>query len=168
MSDRIEKQDFQRFTTFYTPMLQMEVTHIWQGAGSAIFLEAGRLTPRRRLDGSAGNAEGEMGLMIEWSWRIEDESHILGGSWSDDDSWPGLFNQLLGSQIVDICLFGRLPEVQITFSNGLYLCSLMTADGDPEWALFDRRHGETKSVGVRSGILNFEGREHLKEVHRYE
>jgi hypothetical protein len=144
------------FESFAAPIVKMKVTHIWRGVGSAIFLEMGNLTPRIRRDGSPGNGRGEMGLMIEWSWRIEDDTHILGGSWSDEEEWPELFRQLLGTHVSDISLFARLPEIQLKFSNGLYLCSMMTANGDPEWALFDRRKGGTKSVGVRSGKLHFE------------
>jgi len=116
----------------------------------------GSLTPRVRFDGKSGNPQGEMGVMIEWSWRIEDERRVLGGSWSDEQAWPSLFDRILGSRVSGISLFARLPEIQLNFSNGLYLCSMMTADGDPEWAVFDRREDETKSVGVQSGKLYFE------------
>jgi hypothetical protein len=54
-------------------MLGMEVTHVWRGYGSALFLEMGKLTPQMRRDGTPGNPKGEMELMIEWNWRIEDE-----------------------------------------------------------------------------------------------
>lgn len=67
----------------------MAVSHIWRGHGSALFIEFGELTSgtRKRGDGSPGPLEGQIGLMIEWSWRIEDERSIVCGSWSDDELW---------------------------------------------------------------------------------
>jgi hypothetical protein len=154
-----EKADTQlsAFEVFSTPMLGLEVTHLWRGHGSALFLEMGKLTPRIRRDGTPGNPHGEMGLMIEWSWRIEDAHKILAGSWSDEELWQYLFDRITGSKVIGVSLFARLPEVQLMFSNGLHLCSMMTSDGDPKWAVFDRRDGTIKSVGVRDGILHFEG-----------
>ena len=156
MSEERYKTDLEPFTVFSAPMLHQEVSHIWRGHGSAIFLELGKLIPRTRQNGTPSNPQGEMGLMIEWSWRIEDQNNILGGSWSDEKVWPDLFSRLLGTRVTGLSLFARLPEVQVEFSNGLYLCSMMTADGNPEWALFDRRDGQIRSVGVKEGELHFE------------
>jgi hypothetical protein len=50
-------------------------------------------------------------------------------------------------------LFGRLPEIDIALSSGLHVVSLMTAQGDPAWTLFDRRDGEDRWIGVRCGRL---------------
>ena len=61
------------------------LAHVWRGHGSALFVELGALTPRLRRDGSPGEPKGEIGLMIEWSWRIEDARSIICGSWSDED-----------------------------------------------------------------------------------
>jgi len=118
----------------------MPVTHVWRGAGSALFLEFGALTQRMRRDGSAGNARGEVTLMIEWSWRIEAPDSILCGSWSDVLTWPSIFETLMGSTVRGIETFGALPEVCVTLSNGLRVISFMTAEGQPEWSLTDRRH----------------------------
>jgi hypothetical protein len=97
-----------------------------------------------------------MGLAIEWSWRIENESSIVAGSWSDEIDWSKYFEQLLGCHVVNVSLFGRLPEVQLNFSNDMYLCSMMTADGDPSWSLSKRDARMIESVRVVSGSLNWE------------
>jgi len=75
-------------SALFNNLISMPVTHVWRGAGSALFLEFGALTQRMRRDGSAGNARGEVTLMIEWSWRIEAPDSILCGSWSDVLAWP--------------------------------------------------------------------------------
>jgi hypothetical protein len=154
----MSEEQLANFPTFVSPMYEMTVSHIWRGAGSSIFLEMGTLIPstRVRRDGSQCNPRGEMGVMIQWDWRIEDETHILTGSSSDETEWLSFFDQILGSRIASLTLFARLPEIQISFSNGLYLCSLMTTDSDPGWAIFDRRHDGVASIGVREGRLHFE------------
>lgn len=40
---------------FMPPLVGMPVSHVWQGHGSALFLEPGELAPRVRLDGSLGD-----------------------------------------------------------------------------------------------------------------
>lgn len=43
--------------TFISPFLGKEISRVWQGHGSAIFLEVGELTDNK----------GELTIMIEWS-----------------------------------------------------------------------------------------------------
>jgi hypothetical protein len=87
------------FDAFASPLIGLPVRHIWQGYGSTIFLEFGELRPRLEQDGSASQSEGQMGLMIERSWRIEDRTSIRCGSWSDEALWPDVFALLLGSEV---------------------------------------------------------------------
>jgi hypothetical protein len=146
-----------KFDKFIRPLLGMPVSHFWRGYGSAIFLEFGKLSDRTRANGRKGNNPcGEWTLMIQWSWRLEGKRRIWCGSWSDDEKWPSLLGRLVGVNVSDIVLFGRLPEVSVAFSNGLHLLSLMTADGDPSWGLTKREGGLTNFVGVRAGRLYFD------------
>jgi hypothetical protein len=131
----------------------MKVSHVWRGYGSALFLELGTLTPRKRRDGSLGNPRGEIGFMIEWSWRIEDERSIICGSFSNEELWRPAFDRLIGHEVVGISMFGRLPEVLLSLANNLHVASFMTADGDPAWVLFDRRAPQIISLSCRSGLL---------------
>lgn len=127
--------------------------------GSAIFLEFGKLHQGRiRRDGSAGNPKGEWTLMIEWSWRIEGKRRIWCGSWSDEEIWPWAFAKLKGATVVSISMFGRLPEISLSLSNGLHLLSMMTAEGDPGWGLTKRTEYGSASIDVRAGRLHFEER----------
>ena len=57
-----------------------------------------------------------------------------------------------------MALFGRLPEVSVALENGLFLASFMTAEGDPGWALADRRApGAERWLSVKAGRLQVEG-----------
>lgn len=125
-------------TDFFDSLVGKQVSHVWRGHGSAIFLEFGELTPRTRRSGLPGNPEGELSLMIEWSWRIERPRSIMGGSWSEENYWPSFFSQLVGTKVVKADVFGVLPEIMVWLDNGLRVASFMTADGQPSWALIGR------------------------------
>lgn len=141
------------FLEFVQPLIGMPVSHVWRGYGSAIFLEFGRLYRTKRLSGTRGNDQGEVGLMIEWSWRIEGKRRIWCGSWSEDDRLLPCLQKLLGRTVISIAPFGRLAEVEFNFSGGLHLLSMMTAEGDPGWAIFDRRGQTSSSMSIRAGRL---------------
>jgi hypothetical protein len=126
------------------------VSRVWRGHGSALFLEFGRLSPVE-VRGRPDALEGEMTLMIEWSWRIEAPDRILGGSWSEEADWPGLFEGLAGARVAEASLFGRLPEIAVRFDDGRSVCSFMTADGQPAWTLFDRSAEPTRWIEVEGG-----------------
>jgi L,D-peptidoglycan transpeptidase YkuD (ErfK/YbiS/YcfS/YnhG family) len=81
-------------------MIGLALSHIWRGYGSAIFLEFGDLRERLKRDGSKANPAGQMSLMIEWSWRIEDHATIRCGSWSEEEFWPDAFAAILGNQVL--------------------------------------------------------------------
>lgn len=131
------------------------VAHVWRGHGSAIFLEFGALTKRTRRDGTAGQSCGEFTLMIEWSWRIERPQSILGGSWSSERRWPSMFKRLIGSEVARVDFQGPLPEISLSFSNGLRVASFMTAEGQPSWALI-ARCPNLGSLSVKRGKLYVE------------
>jgi len=123
---------------FINALIGKTASHIWRGHGSALFIEFGQLTPRKRRNGEDGNPEGEITLMVEWSWRFERKYSILGGSWSSEKKWPGMFKKLIDTSVTDVQIFGHLPEISISFSNGLRVVSFMTAEGQPAWTLLTR------------------------------
>lgn len=92
--------------------------------------------------------------MIQWSWRIENARSILCGSWSEEDLWEATFDQLRNSAVVDVSTIGRLPEIAVSLTGGLYVSSFMTAEGDPQWSLFDRRGETLRTLSVLNGSLN--------------
>src|SRR5215212_6707719 len=106
------------FNRICAHLVGMKVGHLWRGYGSAIFVEFGELSPGRiRLDGSAGNPIGEITLRIEWSWRIEDATSIICGSWSEEELWEPSFDLVRGARVAKLSLFGRLPEIDLAFSE---------------------------------------------------
>jgi len=145
------------FASFADPLIGLPLSRIWQGCGSAIFLEFGRVQPRRRRDGS----RGEWTLMIEWSWRIEGKRRVWCGSWSDGARWPRAFARLEGAKVTSISLYGRLPEIDLKLSNGLHVMSMVTVEGDPDWALVKRDDGGSTSVSVRAGRLRLDAKAEL-------
>ena len=111
--------------TLINPFLDKPVSRAWQGHGSALFLEIGELTDDR----------GEMTVMIEWSWRVEKGKSIWFGSWSEDALMETSIPELSGKILKDITVFGRLPELTVQFSEGIWIHSFATVEGQPEWAL---------------------------------
>lgn len=146
------------FDVFTASLIELPVSRIWQGYGSAIFLEFGRLHSTRMRDGQPGSPRGEWSLMIEWSWRIEGKRRIWCGSWSDGERWPRAFARLQNASVASVALVGRLHEIDLGLTNGLHLVSMMTAEGDPAWALIKRADGDSRSIAVRAGRLYFEER----------
>lgn len=124
---------------FTKSLIGKKVSHVWRGYGSAIFLEFGKLTPGTRRDGSVGNPNGELTLMIEWSWRIEKQKSILGGSWSSEKKIDNFLPKLQGATVDAVEFFGRLPEISVSLSNGLHVVSFNTSEGQPDWSLLTRR-----------------------------
>jgi len=143
-------------TPFIQALIGKHVSHVWRGYGSAIFLEFGELVPGKVLrNGSEGNPKGELSLMIEWSWRIENPRSILGGSWSSEGRWQGMFQKRLGAKVTDVEFFGRIPEISVCLSNGRRVVSFSTVEGQPEWALLTRKPA-LGSLGVKGGRLSVE------------
>ncbi len=141
------------FADFTSGLIGLPVSRAWQGYGSAIFLEFGRLQSTRKRDGQPGSPRGEWTLFIEWSWRIEGKRRIWCGSWSDGERWPRAFARLQNGAVASIQTTGRLPEIDFGLTNGLHLLSTMTAEGNPAWALIKRKDGASQSVGVSGGRL---------------
>ncbi|KZD25500.1 hypothetical protein A4A58_03545 [Tardiphaga robiniae] len=94
--------------------------------------------------------------MIQWSWRIENTASILCGSWSEEHLWAPAFDLLRNKVVVDLSVVGRLPEIVIALTEGLYVSSFMTAEGDPQWAVFDRRDSALRTLSVKQGILKLD------------
>ena len=135
-------------------MIGKELRHIWNGYGSSLFLEFGNLLDAgKRQDGSPRNPEGEIGVMIEWSWRIEGKKRIITGSWSDTVDWERGFKAIKGQKVSEVSTFGKFPEIHIAFENGASCTSFMTAQGHPEWALFDRRLENDVTLHSRNCLI---------------
>ncbi|MEO0910523.1 MAG: hypothetical protein AAFX96_09375 [Pseudomonadota bacterium] len=140
-----------------TGLVGMPLSLLWQGYGSAIFLEFGSLTPAgKRRDGAERNPTGEFSIGIEWSWRIESQSSIVCGSWSEEGEWQPAFDLIRNTHLSALNTYSRLPELDLHFANGYHLLSFNTSEGQPDWFLIDRRLEESITLIVDNGHLAIE------------
>ena len=137
---------------FFEALLDKPVSLIKRGYGSAIVVDFGELSERKAIRRSSTRQMGECTLLIEWSWRIEKPRSILGGSWSSERRWPGMFEKLTSETVTKVELQCHLPEICVSFSNGFRLVSFMTEESQPEWTLHCRKPN-LGVLGVERGAL---------------
>lgn len=148
------------FESLAAKLTGQPMNYVWRGYGSAIFIEFGELTPRTNHDGSPGHPEGQVSLGVEWSWRIEDDSGIVCGSWSEDEMWEPALSRLRDGRVSGVQLFGKLPEVELSTDEGVRFLTFSTTDGQPQWHLVDREPDPPHWFSVRGGQLHLsDGRE---------
>ena len=134
-----------QFSGLASSLLGLPVSNVWRGHGSAIFVELGEMTHKR-----GHSPTGVATVMIEWSWRVETPRSVSFGSFSSSRKIDAGLPGLLGRRVESIELFGRLPEVTLGLSNGRWLSSFATAEGQPEWALLLGQHG---TISVKRGSV---------------
>ena len=153
---RITREQFRALTR---PLVGLPISHAWRGFGSAIFLELGALTTTTRTDPKRGevvDTDGEVTLMLEWSWRVESPGAIQFGSWSTNPRITHGVAALEGHTILDVALEGRLPELVLTLDGKRWLHTFMTAEGQPRWAI---RLEDGAWLGFHRGQLYRQGPE---------
>ncbi len=132
-----------QFIEFTLPMIGLSVSLVWHGYGSTIFLEIGDLTEkiiRGKNDKPRVSRQGQFGVMLEWSWRVERPKSICFGSESTNKIIDNRLAKLKRRTIKAIEVEGRLPELVIQLSDGFWVHSFSTSEGQPQWCLFlDRR-----------------------------
>jgi hypothetical protein len=74
--------------------------------------------------------------MIEWSWRVEGPRSIRFGSWSTDTKIDHGLPRLAGRRVRDVTLEGRIPELVVALSGGVWVHSFATVEPQPRWVLF--------------------------------
>ncbi|MCU9848870.1 hypothetical protein OEZ60_12735 [Defluviimonas sp. WL0024] len=141
------------FHNFAASLLGLQVGHLWRGYGSAVFFELGRLTAQTKRDGSVGEPVGEVTLGVECSWRIEDRDSIVCGSWSEEEIWEPTFHRFRNSTVLNLEVFGSLPEVEMSVSASLRFLSFSTTEGQPNWFLIDRRNEVQRTYYVEKGKI---------------
>ena len=130
----------------------LKVSTTWFGDYSALYLELGKLTPKWRKDGSAGHPLGEITLYAGFGWRVEGPRSIRGGSKSSRTQWVLLAKKLEGATIQQAEATGRIPELAVGFSNGLWLVTFDSYGGQPEWSISFNR-SKQGHLGVENGHL---------------
>jgi hypothetical protein len=120
------------------PMIGLPVSRAWRGGGTAIFLEIGELT-KEIFHCSNGHVvvrqRGQFTAMLEWGWRVERPQSIYFGSRSTDRLIENRFAKLQQGTIEVVDVVGRLPELVVQLSNGLWVHSFSTEEGQPRWYL---------------------------------
>lgn len=133
-------------TNFIEVIQGKEISKIWRGYGSAIFFELGELKNCSYKNNKPDHMEGEITIMIRWSWRIELARSIITGSWDDDKKWASVFKKIINSRIESFDFFGDIPEIVFKTTNKFRVLSFNTADGQPEWAIITK----TPRIGTLS------------------
>ncbi|MDQ0454473.1 hypothetical protein [Rhizobium paknamense] len=146
------------FEDFRAALLGQGISHVWRGYGSAIFLEIGTLVASKRRNGEPGEPHGSVTVMIQGDWRVEDQTSIICGSGDDEKLWLQTVKGFVGRAISEVELSGRLPELAVTLDDGLRLHSFCTAQGQPEWTIFNNRRGRENAdwLSVENGRLVFQ------------
>jgi hypothetical protein len=140
------------FEEFVSPLVGLKVSHLWQGYGTTIFAEFGRLAPQTRRGGTPGNPQGEFGLMVESTWRVEGRKSILCDSSSERDRWDRGCRFLIGQSVTSISCFGRFSDIDLALANGIHLVSFAVSGTGTAWALFNNSNS-TLSMGRRGFAL---------------
>ena len=145
-----------KFNEFVVPILDLPISHAWRGHGATIFLELGHLSPgKKRRDGSDSNARGEFTLFIDPGWRFEGKRSILCGSGDSVGSIERMITSTIGTSIAKIATSGRLPELEVFFSDDRRLLTFSTFKGQPGWTI----HRWSPQVAAYSqfGSVKFDG-----------
>ncbi|HPP47349.1 MAG TPA: hypothetical protein PLF25_07620, partial [Accumulibacter sp.] len=101
-------------------LVGLPISHVWFGHGSALFLELGPLSVSRLQDGSPANPKGSITVMADFGWRIEKPRSIACGSGDPKSRCNAVARKLVGAMIADAQVIGRIPELYVEFSNGLW------------------------------------------------
>ncbi|HMW17907.1 MAG TPA: hypothetical protein PKN13_11795 [Accumulibacter sp.] len=138
-------------------LVGLPVSHVWFGHGSALFLELGPLSESRLQDGSLANPKGSVTVMADFGWRIEKPRSIACGSGDSKARCTAVARKLVGAMIADAQVVGRIPELYLEFSSGLWLQTFSHYQGQPTWTIFFNARG-CGSLCVKAGQLRLDKR----------
>ena len=127
----------------------------WKGYGSAIFIELGELQPLEST--RARHKKGQACLSIEWDWRIEKGCEVFVGSSNSKPKMEKGIQALKGAYIEEIIFIGDIKELEVRFSNGMKLKSMIMNTGYPAWSI---RLLTGKYIHAEAGKIIFEKLNH--------
>lgn len=121
------------------PTLEMlvgkTVSHVWTDC-SALFIEVGKLNEgKTHRNGVKGNPAGEITLFAGYGWRVERIRSVIAGSSCDSKKRNTITQELRDTIIEEVQISSRIPELQIKFSNGLWLVTFNPDPGQPDWSV---------------------------------
>jgi hypothetical protein len=129
------KQPIEDFQKLVQPIIGMVVSLPWKGFGTAVFFELGQLAEIETELGWRQHKNGEASIGVQWDWRVERGYEVLFGS---SNSRPEMEEGILTLQdttIEKISVAGHVPEIEVLFSNGDCLRSMVMVSGEPEWSI---------------------------------
>jgi hypothetical protein len=141
-------------------LVGLAVSHIWFGDYSALYFELGELTPSKliRRDGSSGNPRGEVTVYAGFDWRIERPRSVYGSRDCTRRRQRSMTAKLLGAVVTSASVYGRIPELQLGFSSGMWLSTFGLSKGDPDWRISFRRPS-ILHLSTKNGRLSFDRRD---------
>jgi len=127
--------------TLLNTLVGMPVSHVWFSDYSVFYLELGELTPstQRRRDGSLMNPHGEARIYAGFDWRIERSHSICCGRHDSVTRRESVIRSLVGTVVTEANVSGRVHELSIGFSNGLWLATFDMSPGGPEWHILFKK-----------------------------
>ena len=143
-TEYITPEQFQAITR---TLIGLRISRAWRSDGSIVYFELGQLSPHHytRKDGSIlTRYYGEASIYLELGWRVERLRSIFFGSSSSRKRIDNCLKKMEGLEVMDISIQGRLPELVVQLSDGFWLQSFSSDEGQPEW---DLRFGEDASKG---------------------
>jgi hypothetical protein len=132
MSDSkpITKEEFEQTTR---RLVGLPISRPWRGIGTAFYAEIGPLTQTYKR---TGHTKADRGLDFSYCWRVEGQRSVLFGSFSGKQKIQHGIESLTGLTILDITVTGRLPELCVQLSDGRWIHSFATSEGQPDWTVF--------------------------------
>ena len=134
-------------------LVGLPITHIWQGHGTALFLEFGDLAESYRSDGTVGNPKGEISVDLQFDWRVESGHKIVCGSGGNSEIWDFHFKSMIGSTTLDLSVTGVIPELCLDLSNGYRVITCALDEDGPHWALMDNRQSGGICISATEGRI---------------
>ena len=148
-----------KFDKLVQPLIGLEVTRVWRGFGTALFVELGKLSKKSyRLKSGKRKSflVGQYSIFVGWDWRVEHSKSIYFGSWSTDKCINKRYSQLNGKFVSAIYYEGRLPELVVELSDRLWIHSFhvsSTSDTQPTWYIDLRSRKPRQFIGSNLGKL---------------
>ena len=124
------KEDFEQTTRC---LIGLHISRPWRGIGPAFYAEIGPLTQTYKR---TGHAKADCGLDFSSCWRVEGQRSVLFGSFSGKPKIQHGIESLTGLTVLDITVTGRLPELCVQLSDGRWIHTFATSEGQPDWSVF--------------------------------
>ena len=122
--------DHSQFVERVQPLVGLTISKAYNSSGSVICMELGELNFN-----SSKNGHGEAYIRIEWDWRLEDDQTVIIGSSNSRPKIRAAMENLVGLKIDKLSTYGTPVEIEIGFTNGQRLRSMVMTSGDPQWTI---------------------------------